>query len=300
LIGEYGTDVDVSFVLEKDDRLILLIDWFYMCPLTPEGPDRFRLPNYGRYRNEPVIFQRSAAGRGEAVSVGGASFKRRTLDGEDGATFRIKPLRPVADIRKETLTAKPPVETGDFHKPDLVDLATLDPTIKLDIRYASDNNFLGTPLYTSARAFMQRPAAEALLSVHKKMANLGYGVQVYDAYRPWNVTKLFWEATPEAQRIFVADPSKGSRHNRGCAVDMTLYSLKTGKPIEMVSGYDEFSDRAYPEYPGGTSLQRANRALLRTAMEAAGFTVYEAEWWHYDYKDWRRYPILNRRFEELH
>ena len=97
----------------------------------------------------------------------------------------------------------------------------------------------------------------------------------------------------------MADPSQGSRHNRGCAVDLTLYDRKTGKPVEMVGGYDEMSDRSYPDYLGGTSLQRCHRDLLRRAMEEEGFTVYEAEWWHFDYKDWRKYPILNKTFEDI-
>jgi serine beta-lactamase-like protein LACTB len=131
------------------------------------------------------------------------------------------------------------------------------------------------------------------------LKNDGYGLLIFDAYRPWHVTKMFWEATPEKFRGFVADPSKGSRHNRGCAVDLGLYDLKTGQPVEMVAGFDEFSDRAYPDFMGGTSRQRWHRDLLRRSMEAEGFTVYEAEWWHFDYKDWREYPILNQRFEEL-
>jgi serine beta-lactamase-like protein LACTB len=110
---------------------------------------------------------------------------------------------------------------------------------------------------------------------------------------------MFWDATPEEQHVFVADPSQGSRHNRGCAVDLTLYDRKTGKPVEMVGGYDEMSDRSYPDYLGGTSLQRYHRDLLRRAMQEESFTVYEAEWWHFDYKDWRKYPILNKTFEEL-
>jgi serine beta-lactamase-like protein LACTB len=110
---------------------------------------------------------------------------------------------------------------------------------------------------------------------------------------------MFWDATPEHFHIFVADPSKGSRHNRGCAVDLTLYDRKTGKPIEMTGGYDEMSDRSYPEYPGGTSSQRWHRDLLRHSMEAEGFNVYEAEWWHFDYRDWRQYPILNLAFAEI-
>jgi D-alanyl-D-alanine dipeptidase len=146
---------------------------------------------------------------------------------------------------------------------------------------------------------MQRPAAEALVRVHKKLAEQGYGLLVYDGYRPWSVTKMFWDATPEKQRVFVADPSQGSRHNRGCAVDLTLYDRKTGQPVEMVGGYDEMSDRSYPDYLGGTSLQRYHRDLLRRAMQEEGFTVYEAEWWHFDYKDWRKYTISNLTFEEI-
>jgi serine beta-lactamase-like protein LACTB len=110
---------------------------------------------------------------------------------------------------------------------------------------------------------------------------------------------MFWDATPEKFHMFVADPSQGSRHNRGCAVDLTLDDLKTGKPVEMVSGYDEFSDRAYPNYWGGTSRQRWHREFLRRAMEDQGFTVYEAEWWHFDYKDWKSYRIGNQSFEGL-
>jgi D-alanyl-D-alanine dipeptidase len=180
-----------------------------------------------------------------------------------------------------------------------VELSALDPTIKLDIRYATTNNFMGIPLYTSARAFMQRPAAEAVLRVHRALAKQGYGLLIHDAYRPWQVTKLFWEATPDSGRDFVADPAKGSKHNRGCAVDLTLYDRATGKPVKMVGGYDEFSPRSFPEYPGGTSLEHWHRELLRAAMEAEGFTVNQYEWWHFDFRDWKAYPIINQRFEDL-
>src|SRR5262249_44929073 len=160
---------------------------------------------------------------------------------------------------KEALSTQPPKEAGEFRKPDLVELTRLDPTIKLEIRYASTNNFLGSVLYAEPRAFLQRPAAEALLRVHKKLKAQGYGLLIHDAYRPWYVTRVFWDATPEDKKVFVADPSKGSRHNRGAAVDLTLYYLKTGEPVEMVGTYDETTDRSYPDYPGGTSLERWHR-----------------------------------------
>ena len=125
------------------------------------------------------------------------------------------------------------------------------------------------------------------------------GLAVFDAYRPWHVTKLFWDITPEGKKEFVANPARGSRHNRGCAVDLTLYELKSGRQVSMPSEYDDFTERAHSEYAGGTDEQRRLRAVLRAAMEAEGFAVYAPEWWHFDYKDWREYPILNIPFSEI-
>jgi zinc D-Ala-D-Ala dipeptidase len=213
--------------------------------------------------------------------------------------FRITPVRPVAELRTEALAARPPREQGDFLRSDLVDVAKLDARIKLDIRYATSDDFLSIPVYTSARALLQRPAAEALLRAHRELMKQGYGLLIFDAYRPWYVTKIFWDATPPDKHQFVADPAKGSRHNRGCAVDLTLYDLRTGREIPMTGVYDEMSERSYPDYAGGTRDQREHRQVLRAAMEAQGFTVYETEWWHFDYHDWPRYAIQNIPFEEI-
>lgn len=234
----------------------------------------------------------------EADTRGDAS----SSDGEAVAVsedFRIDPLRPIGELREEALAASPPHEEGAFLAPELVDLATLDPTIRFDIRYATANNFMGTPFYESARAFLQRPAGEALVDVNRSLAAHGYGLLIHDAYRPWHVTRMFWDATPEDLKDFVADPERGSRHNRGAAVDLTLYDLASGRVVRMPSGYDEFSERAAPDYEGGTIGQREARDLLRRQMEAAGFEVYEFEWWHFDYREWRNYPIMNATFEEL-
>jgi zinc D-Ala-D-Ala dipeptidase len=213
--------------------------------------------------------------------------------------FRITPVRPIAELRTEALAVQPPRESGDFRPSDLVDVAALDPRIKLEIRYATTDNFLSTPVYPAARALLQRPAADALLRAHRALLKEGYGLLIFDAYRPWYVTKIFWDATPADKHEFVADPAKGSRHNRGCAVDLTLYDLKTGREIEMTGVYDEMSERSYPTYKGGTPEQRARRDLLRRAMEKEGFTVFETEWWHFDYKDWRHYAIQNTPFADI-
>ena len=215
------------------------------------------------------------------------------------ASFRITPQHPVEELRAEALKAEPPHEQGTFLKPNLLEVVKLDPTIKLDIRYATSNNFLGTPVYTQGRAFLQRPAAEALLRAHRELKAQGYGLIIHDGYRPWYVTKIFWDATPADKKIFVADPAEGSRHNRGCAVDLSLYDLKTGEEVKMPSGYDEMSNRSFADYAGGTADERARRSVLRQAMEKQGFTVYPQEWWHFDYKDWKQYSILNVKFEDL-
>ena len=217
----------------------------------------------------------------------------------DVQQFHITPVRPVEALRAEALAATPPREEGPFRPSDLVEVISLDPTIRLDIRYATSNNFLGTPLYEEPRAFLQRPAAEAVVRVHRALAAKGYGLLIHDAYRPWYITKIFWDATPPDKHQYVADPAHGSRHNRGCAVDLTLFDRSTGRAVEMPSGYDEMSERAHPDYTGGTAGQRKNRELLRSAMEAEGFTVYEYEWWHFDYRDWHSYAVQNVRFADI-
>ena len=195
----------------------------------------------------------------------------------------------------------PPKESGAFRNSDLVEMIQLDPTIRLDIRYATTNNFLHRPVYAQARAFLQRPAAEAVARANRSLRAKGYGLLIFDGYRPWSVTKIFWDSATENERKieFVANPRKGSRHNRGCAVDLSLFDLKTGAEVRMPSDYDEFSERAFPTYPGGASESRAVRDLLRQAMEAEGFTVYKAEWWHFDYKDWKLYRIVDTPFESM-
>ncbi len=193
----------------------------------------------------------------------------------------------------------PPKEAGPFRAPDLVELIVLDPTIRLDVRYASAKNEFGRPFYPEARAFLERPAAEALVRVNRALKEKGYGLLVFDGYRPWRVTKQFWDLTPTDKKIFVADPKSGSRHNRGSAVDLSLYSLDSGKEADMGGAYDEMSKRSYVTYEDGAKEALRRRDLLRNAMEREGFFVYPWEWWHFDWKDWREYPVLDIGFEGI-
>lgn len=300
LIGEYGTDEGILYILENGGRLCASFKRTETEALEEVSKNIYKFPAHGSHASQRIVFTRNAKGRATHFEVGSVLYKRRQIEPEEGASqLRVTPLRPVPGLLKEAREATPPKESGEFRQPDLVEVTKLDPTIKLEIRYATSNNLFGTVFYSEARAFMQRPAAESVARANRKLKAQGYGLLIYDAYRPWYVTKVFWDATPDDKKLFVANPLKGSRHNRGCAVDLTLYDLKTGKPVEMVSTYDETTDRANPNYPGGTSLQRWYRDLLRIAMESEGFTVFEAEWWHFDYKDWQKYPIGTVPFNQI-
>lgn len=292
LLGEYGPDHAVLTVLEQRGRLAVLVDQVVHDIPEPIGVDRYRFPP-GMYDGDDLQFERDTDGRVVAAWLGAARLRRRPEPPPGG--WRLEPLRPIAELVREAARAAPSPELVRGERaPELVVLTELDPTLRCDLRYATADNFVGAPVYPArARACLQRPAAEALVRVQRALAARGLGLLVFDAYRPWSVTKVFWEATPPALREFVADPAQGSRHNRGCAVDLTLCDLATGRPLAMPSEFDEFTPRASPEYAGGTSAQRWARDLLRAAMGREGFAVNPSEWWHFDHDDWQRYGVGN-------
>lgn len=295
LIGAYASGPDTVYVYEDRGALVVLPTRPQPARLTAVSDSVFTLssPRPPLYDAARITF------RAGAIQLGPLVLPRLAMGPADGGQLRLKPVRSVPELIEVDRTLPPPAESGAFLAPDLIEPARLDSTIHLDIRYATTNNFLGSVFYSSARAFLQRPAAEALLRAARVLRPLGYGLLIHDAYRPWYVTKVFWDATPAASRWLVADPTQGSKHNRGAAVDLTLYELATGQPVEMPSTYDEATPRAIADFPGGTSRQRWHRALLRRTLELQGFIANPEEWWHFDYRDWRRYPILNRTFEEL-
>jgi D-alanyl-D-alanine dipeptidase len=301
LLGEYGPDTTLRWlVLERDQRLHVLDQHGNYVPLAARNDSVFDAPAAPLPVSGEVRFLRDSTGRAWGIRVADMVMERRAIEPPPGVTqLLITPVRPIDELRREALAAAPPAERGPFRTPDLVELTRLDSTIKLEVRYATANNFIGTPVYTQARAFLQRPAAEALVRANAALRPLGFGLLVHDGYRPWYVTRIFWDATPADKKWLVADPTRGSKHNRGAAVDVTLYRLSTGAPVEMPSTYDETTDRAKADYPGGTSLQRHYRALLRRALEHEGFAVFPSEWWHFDHQDWERYPILNVPFDRL-
>jgi D-alanyl-D-alanine dipeptidase len=287
LVGSYGAAEGDATIFERDGGLFLARKDLADEPLKPLGS--------GRYRAGSAVAVVTANG----LTFDGRTLVRRDFGAETEASIRATVRRDGAALRQAALAATPPAEPPAQRASDLVSLAGLVPHVRIDTRYASTNNFTGQPIYERAGAYLQRPAAQALARVAKELAQKGYGLIVYDGYRPWFATKLFWDIVPADKHVFVADPAKGSRHNRGCAVDLGLYDLKTGAVSPMPSRYDEMSARAHADYAGGTDAERANRALLRAAMERQGFAVYDSEWWHFDYRDWADYPIGTASFTQI-
>ena len=186
---------------------------------------------------------------------------------------------------------------------NLVDLETFGiKNLKLNVKYATQDNFIGKAVYKEPRACLMKPAALALanIAISSELQSKGLSLMVFDGYRPLSVTRTFWELTPENLREFVADPVEGSKHNRGCAVDLTLYHVESGKELEMPCGFDCFDERAHCDYVGGSEVAQQNRDFLRKVMESSGlFKVQYNEWWHFNFTGWEDYPILDIPFENI-
>lgn len=179
----------------------------------------------------------------------------------------------------------------------LVDLETWVPGIVLDIRYATKNNFTGEQIYDSPKAYARKPVADALKKVQADLAKRKLGLKIYDAYRPYRATVKFYEVYRDT--TYVASPYSGSRHNRGCAVDLTVIDVRSGQELKMPTGYDVFSREAWPSTPVADPQVRRNRQLLIDVMEKYGFKVNSSEWWHFDFLGWKNYEVLDIDFAEL-
>ena len=180
---------------------------------------------------------------------------------------------------------------------ELINLMKFVPGLVLDIRYATTNNFTGEKIYNLPRAYARKPVAESLKKIQADLKKQGLGIKIFDGYRPYKATVRFYEVYHDT--TYVASPYRGSRHNRGCALDLTVINLKTGEELKMPTGYDSFQKAAWPSTPVADPEARKNRTLLINAMEKHGFKVNSSEWWHYDFIGWKNYEVLDIDFEEL-
>lgn len=203
------------------------------------------------------------------------------------AFFTIIALCCMNPATEQNTAARPKFSAADTA---MVELATAIPGLRLDVRYATEDNFTGKVLYPSSRLYLRAVVAKALAAVAADLRAQNLDVKVFDAYRPLSVQKLLWEIVPDER--YVANPAKGSRHNRGAAVDITLVDAD-GRELDMGTGYDDFSEKAHADYQDLSDEQKKNREILRRTMEKHGFTVLPTEWWHFDYQGWEAFSIMD-------
>lgn len=292
LLGKYGlasADTADFLVLENEGKLQLLGN--KRLTLAEAGRDSFMAVISGRLTG--VVFSRDTLDGGIICRIGDRCFQRKFYPGERAQPPRPTLPLPLDSLWAEARKASPPREKGKFAKPDLADVREYDPEIRLALAYASPQNSYGFALYDREVALLQRPAARALARANASLKPLGFALQLSDAYRPWYVTKFLHLSANPQMRKFVASPNAGSHHNRGTAVDVTLYDLAAGREADVGHLGGELSERAHSFFPGGTSLQRWHRLVLRTALERQGFRGLSKEWWHFRHISGNRYGILN-------
>ena len=257
------------------------------------------MPAPALHAGSTLTFSRDPDGGGAAVRVGSAVLGRLSLGIEGQGTYRVSPVRPVDELTREALAALPPPEPASLRKPDLVELTLSIPPSSSTSATRRRDNFLGTPVYSEARAFMQRPAAEALIRAHRALSTFGFGLLIHDAYRPWYVTKVFWEATPSTSATSWPTPRRAPATT--AAARSTSRSTISGpaRPWRCPA-----STTSCPS--ARTRLSRRDRRCSgggATSCErrwsGQGFTVFEVEWWHFDYHDWKSYPLLNLTFDRI-
>lgn len=264
-------------------------------PLVKEHFDSYTINESGplNHLDAAVRIERSREGYGVSCSVGGNRYSRRFFAGENGKPFRFAVSGDWQELKNAASAAVMPANLGAGQQAQLVNLAQAVPGIKLDLRYAGVDNCFGNVLNDDARAFLDVEAAAALNTVQLNLAEYGYGLLVWEAYRPWSVSKLAYDALPPENKSMLPSPEVGFSHNTGRSVDVSLYSLATGEPVDMISDFDEPSIRQYASFAGGTELERYRRDLLRSQMQLAGFTASDMEWWHFDYGDTKAFAHLN-------
>ena len=297
LIRENNGRLELLYRTAQEDRSFAAANLY---PLSKVHFDSYTLQESGPMSNTEagVRFERDPDGYGISCRVGGNTYSRYffgTTQGERAKPFRLeeRSAEEWAKLREEAAKAAVPAALAAGEQAQLVDAASVA-GVKVNSVYAGSDNLFGAPLYTTPKLFVSKKAAVALGKVQQRLAPYGYGLVLWDAYRPWSVSKLANLALPEGKKDMLEDPEvKGSTHNTGNAVDVGLYSLDSGEELDMGCGFDEPSLRQYASYVGGTSRARYLRSLLREEMELQGFKGIEMEWWHFEYGDCSKFAHLN-------
>lgn len=300
LMGYYGPIGNPVTILERNGALYALKDWHQAYPLTEIAADTFALPDVGMYGGERLVFERDESG--VALHV---NFANMVLDRTPAAHYKFNytnlQLESPVDLTLDPADEAIPANMHTVLPPStqIVDLTMIDPLLNLDIQYASSTNIFNAQLYPEARAFLQRPLAEALFRIQRAIRRMGLGLIIYDSYQPWQVTHAIWQSVPDSLKLFFDDPASGSCQNRGSAISLSLYNLSSGELLPMPSEYGAVSSDAISDFPILNNTRRWNRDLLRRLMESEGFYVSQNRWWHFEHQSCKDYPILNIPINEI-
>ena len=297
VLGAYGTPHHPFVLTEHLGTLYVLEGWRKPYRLNPTAVDTFALPADGKYGGEPLIItKRDAQNQATQIQLGNMLFDRLSESSYMFSYTELSIPKPGPNATPDDL---PVAEETYLRTPELIDLTMIDPLLNLDVRYATDDNAFGRRLYNEARIFLQRPIAEALMRIQRRVRRMGYDLVLYDAYRPWYVSQGIWSTLPDTLQYYFEDPTKGTCQNRGAAVSLSFYQLNTGTPIDMPTEYGVLSPMAHADYPLLPAISRRNRNLLRHIMEAEGFKASPFAWWHYTHQSCTSYPIMNEPFEKV-
>lgn len=297
LIRENNGELDLVYRVWSEDKDFSRANIF---PLLKVRFDSYNINESGPVGagESDVYFNRDRDGYGIALRVGGHTYTRRfigTAEGDKGNPMRLPQIAPEewSRLRTAAKEAAIPLKLTDGMTAELVNAATIE-GLKVSSVYGGEDNLFGAPLYEGKDLYLGKEAAEALGKVQQHLALYGYGLVLWDAYRPWHVSYLANLALPKNKKDMLEDPLKeGSPHNTGMSVDVGLYSLETGEELTMISGYDEPSFRQYSSYPGGSTKERYLRDLLRSTMKLYGFTGIDMEWWHFNFDVKTKYAHQN-------
>jgi D-alanyl-D-alanine dipeptidase len=271
-------------------------------PLTKVHFDSYTLTEEGPLlgTEASVKFDRDANGYGVLCRIGGKSFNRLFFPGQKGRVFRVNPPADADALRTAAEQAAEPARLQQGTASSLVNLKQAVPSLRLDLRYATNQNIFGRPLHNnSSKAYAAPAVADALEKAAARLAPLGYGLVVYEAYRPWYLSKYAYDLLPADKKGMLPNPKNGEDRNTGLTVDVGLYQLQSGETAPMISDFDEVSLRQYPTYPGGTTEERRMRDLLADTMRSVGFHQGEQEWWHFVLGDLSGAAHLNIPYSKL-
>lgn len=298
VIRERGGELELLYRTTREDYKFARSNQF---PLKKERFDSYTLLEAGPMNNTEtsVRFERDPDGYGITCKIGGNRYSRAFFGADREKPFRLPQPEDWQALKNAAAEAVMPAALAEGKQARLVDVAKAVPGIKLDLRYAGTDNCFGVPIVDVQKAYLDQEAAAALSRVKKKLADYGYGLVIWEAYRPWSVSKLAYDAFPEDKKQMLPAPEQGFSHNTGRSVDVSLYYLETGEPAAMISDFDEPSVRQYTKFAGGTELERYQRDLLHQLMSLEGFSGSDVEWWHFDYEPDTVYSHLNLPLAEL-